>query len=151
MTPRRKFGLETSKTSIFSEVSRVRGQKKTLARFRLFFSLSRVLEKKKKSFGLDHGRAFFKKWLHKVVLGGSLGPESVFPGAAGSPGSGPGELRGSGRWLSEHFFENFRVFNGFWGPHRVWLGGGKSGVWGGQIWGLAGVWLFWLDLAVLRL
>ena len=67
--PPGKFGVEMSISGDFSEVSRATARKSSLARFRLFFSLSRDLGFFFGPFGLDHGRAFSQKWLHKVVLG----------------------------------------------------------------------------------
>ena len=130
-------------------------QKSSLARFGLFFSLPRDLAKKNQSFGLDHGRAFFKKWLHRVVLRGSesRGTKKVDPGS-----QNPKKVT---------FFAFFRVFLGsgekvdFLGKLRF-SGSGQdlglrgqiwqdSGVWHGSGWILGSeVWI-WLVLRVLAL
>ena len=46
------------KTRFFAHTVEKRG---VLAESRRFFSVPRILASKKKSFGLDHGRAFFQK------------------------------------------------------------------------------------------
>ena len=107
----RFFGENFRRGAVSRGTGAIFGQKSSLARFGKKKSLPRDLGKKKQSFGLDHGRAFFQKWPHVVVLGG---PESR--GTKKSlPGSGTPEKR--------VFFGFFRWFQG---SGRIWLDFGSE-------------------------
>jgi len=120
----RKFG----KVLYPGEPDPKKDEKKTLARFGLFFSLSRDLALEKKSFGLDHGRVFFQKLAHRVVLGGlrSRGTEIETQGRF-APVLGF-LLRGT------DFSEKLTIFVIFWGRRS----GSGAGSWLGPGWVLAG-------------